>query len=93
MEPNAVDEITEGERALLETYDRLRAILAEHGDELPPFAQRNAISVPSRSIASPRCAATRTSSRLCSTVSPPSTAWAKTRSAAATVPRRRKAAP
>ena len=36
-------EFSEGEQALLETYDRLHAILAEHGDELPPFAQRNAI--------------------------------------------------
>jgi hypothetical protein len=36
-------EASEGERALLETYERLHAILAEHGDELPPFAQRNAI--------------------------------------------------
>ena len=36
-------EITEGEQGLLDTYERLRAILAEHGEELPPFAQRNAI--------------------------------------------------
>jgi predicted component of type VI protein secretion system len=36
-------EISEGEAALLETYERLRAILAEHGEELPPFAQRNAV--------------------------------------------------
>ena len=36
-------EIGEGEAALLETYDRLRAILEQHGEELPPFAQRNAI--------------------------------------------------
>ncbi len=35
--------IGEGEAALLETYERLRAILAEHGEELPPFAQRNAV--------------------------------------------------
>ena len=37
------DEITAGERELLETYERLRAILEQHGEELPPFAQRNAI--------------------------------------------------
>jgi hypothetical protein len=36
-------EISDGERALLEAYDGLHAILAEHGEELPPFAQRNAI--------------------------------------------------
>ena len=41
MEPFA--DIGEGERALLETYDRLLAILAVHGEELPPFAQRNAL--------------------------------------------------
>ena len=32
-----------GERALLEVYDQLLAVLREHGDELPPFAERNAI--------------------------------------------------
>ena len=36
-------EIGEGEQELLDTYERLRAILEQHGDELPPFAQRNAI--------------------------------------------------
>ena len=36
-------ELSAGEQALVETYDRLHAILAEHGEELPPFAQRNAI--------------------------------------------------
>jgi hypothetical protein len=36
-------EISEGEAALLETYERLRAILEQHGEELPPFAQRNAV--------------------------------------------------
>ena len=34
-------EISEAERALLAVYEDLRAILAEHGEELPPFAQRN----------------------------------------------------
>jgi hypothetical protein len=36
-------ELSAGEQALLDTYDRLYEILAEHGEELPPFAQRNAI--------------------------------------------------
>ena len=36
-------EIGEGEAALLETYERLRGILEQHGDELPPFARRNAV--------------------------------------------------
>ena len=36
-------DMSEGERELLETYDRLRAILERHGEELPPFAQRNAV--------------------------------------------------
>ena len=36
-------DISEGEAALLETYERLRAILEQHGEELPPFAQRNAV--------------------------------------------------
>ena len=38
-----MSEIGAGERALLDTYEQLRAILAEHGDELSPFAQRNAV--------------------------------------------------
>jgi hypothetical protein len=32
-----------GEQALLEVYEHLLAVLREHGDELPPFAERNAI--------------------------------------------------
>ena len=36
-------DISEGEAALLETYERLRAILEEYGEDLPPFAQRNAV--------------------------------------------------
>jgi hypothetical protein len=36
-------EISEGERELLELYERLRAVLEERGEELPPFAQRNAV--------------------------------------------------
>jgi hypothetical protein len=37
------DDLTAAERELLACYDRLVATLREHGDELPPFAQRNAI--------------------------------------------------
>ena len=36
-------EIGAGEQQLLETYERLRAILAESGEDLPPFARRNAV--------------------------------------------------
>jgi hypothetical protein len=36
-------ELSAGEEALLETYEKLRSVLEEHGDELPPFAQRNAL--------------------------------------------------
>lgn len=32
-----------GEERLLRCYEELASILREHGDELPPFAQRNAI--------------------------------------------------
>lgn len=32
-----------GEERLVACYEELAAILREHGDELPPFAQRNAI--------------------------------------------------
>lgn len=42
MEP-AFDDISQGERELLELYERLYEILDQHGDELPPFAQRNAV--------------------------------------------------
>ena len=37
------DELTAGERELVACYERLVQTLREHGDELPPFAQRNAI--------------------------------------------------
>jgi hypothetical protein len=36
-------EPTEGEQRLLDCYEQLAATLAEHRDELPPFAERNAI--------------------------------------------------
>ena len=32
-----------GEQALLDTYAELVAVLREHGEDLPPFALRNAI--------------------------------------------------
>lgn len=32
-----------GERALVECYETLYAVLEERGEELPPFARRNAI--------------------------------------------------
>jgi len=37
------DDITQAERELLELYERLHGILEQHGDELPPFARRNAV--------------------------------------------------
>jgi hypothetical protein len=39
----ATFELTAGEQALVEAYERLLATLREHGDDLPPFAQRNAV--------------------------------------------------
>src|SRR3954453_21216126 len=42
----------------------------------------------SSSLAVPRCAATSSSARLCSTVSPPSPAWARTRTPAIRAPRK-----
>jgi hypothetical protein len=35
--------VSEGEQALLDAYDELLRVLREHGDELPPFAERNAL--------------------------------------------------
>jgi hypothetical protein len=32
-----------GEARLVACYEELAAILREHGEELPPFAQRNAV--------------------------------------------------
>jgi hypothetical protein len=37
------DDLTAAERELVACYERLVATLRVHGDELPPFAQRNAI--------------------------------------------------
>ena len=36
-------ELTAGEQAIVEAYEQLVHALREHGDELPPFAERNAI--------------------------------------------------
>lgn len=36
-------DLTAAENDLLEVYERLVALLEQHGDELPPFARRNAI--------------------------------------------------
>jgi len=35
--------LTEGEQRLLECYRQLVATLRENGEELPPYAQRNAV--------------------------------------------------
>ncbi len=37
------EDISAAERELVACYERLVQTLREHGDELPPFAQRNAI--------------------------------------------------
>ena len=37
------DDVTQGERELLELYERLHGILEQHGEDLPPFARRNAV--------------------------------------------------
>jgi hypothetical protein len=39
----ATFELTAGEQELVEVYERLVAALRDHGDDLPPFAQRNAV--------------------------------------------------
>ena len=36
-------ELTDGEQQLLECYESIKRVLTEHRDELPPFAERNAI--------------------------------------------------
>jgi hypothetical protein len=36
-------ELTAGEQALVDVYERLLATLRAHGDDLPPFAERNAV--------------------------------------------------
>jgi hypothetical protein len=39
----AFDDLTEGEREVLACFEQLRATLAEHGEDLPPFVERNAV--------------------------------------------------
>jgi hypothetical protein len=36
-------DLSPGEAALLEAYETLMTVLREHGDDLPPFAHRNAV--------------------------------------------------
>lgn len=36
-------EMGEGQRGLAEIYERLKALLAERGDELAPYEERNAL--------------------------------------------------
>jgi hypothetical protein len=36
-------ELTTGERELVACYESLKAILLQHGEELPPYAERNAV--------------------------------------------------
>jgi hypothetical protein len=38
-----MDDLSTGERELVECYETLARVLAEHRAELPPFAERNAI--------------------------------------------------
>lgn len=36
-------ELSDGERALAEAYERLKAALEEHRDDLAPYQERNAL--------------------------------------------------
>ena len=36
-------ELSDGERRLLECYESIKQVLMEQRDELPPFAERNAV--------------------------------------------------
>jgi hypothetical protein len=36
-------ELSAGEQAIVDCYETLKAVLLEHRDELPPYAERNAI--------------------------------------------------
>jgi hypothetical protein len=38
-----MDDLTPGERELVGCYETLSRVLAEHREDLPPFAERNAI--------------------------------------------------
>lgn len=39
----SLTDLSDGEIMILECYDTLVTVLKDHGDELSPFAQRNAI--------------------------------------------------
>jgi hypothetical protein len=43
MDAETIFALSDGERELVECYRALEHTLRTHGDELPPFAQRNAI--------------------------------------------------
>lgn len=43
METQAQQGLSEGEQQLVQCYRSLVATLREHGEELPPYAHRNAI--------------------------------------------------
>jgi hypothetical protein len=36
-------DLSPGEQGIVDCYEQLRATLAEHGEDLPPFVERNAI--------------------------------------------------
>ena len=36
-------ELSAGEQAIVDCYETLKAVLLEHREELPPYAERNAI--------------------------------------------------
>jgi hypothetical protein len=36
-------ELTAGEQAIVECYETLKGVLEQHRDDLPPFAERNAV--------------------------------------------------
>jgi hypothetical protein len=36
-------EVSVGEQQVIDCFNSLRTTLAEHGDELPPFVERNAV--------------------------------------------------
>ena len=36
-------ELSAGEQAIVDCYETLKAVLLEHREELPPYAERNAV--------------------------------------------------
>jgi hypothetical protein len=42
-EPAVSFDLTAGEQELVECYETLKAVLLRHREELPPFAERNAV--------------------------------------------------